>query len=252
MHQATLWCLLLVVVSSAISASASRLVNMPLTVKQQSAHVRLHRRDLAAQPLQQDSALLEQVANLQAALSNAAASNTTLRSEIMSQLAHVLFMLGRHEQALTMANNALALNPANTMAQEGVYHSSMAIKQRPADELNLAGAQLFTAREYEAAIQCFESALQASVPDHPVRLIYMCNQVAALLMLERYDDALGKVREALALAPAHPKALELLESVEEEKRKALLVPNCPDGFTGQTCELRASYMLFSLFIFCLN
>ena len=90
---------------------------MPLTVKQQSAHVRLHRRRLALQ----ESALLEQVANLQAALSNAPASDTTLRSEIMSQLAHTLFMLGRHEQALTMANNALALNPANTMAQKDVY-----------------------------------------------------------------------------------------------------------------------------------
>jgi len=138
------------------------------------------------------------------------------RPDLLNTRAAILGMLGRHEEALSTCERALALQPRSVYAlsnramllhnlrrgDESIACYSHALTLFPNDVALLTnfGAALVDFWRPQEALACYDRALGLQ-PGSPDALNGRGN---ALRMLERFEEALKSFAQALELNPGHP------------------------------------------------
>ena len=92
--------------------------------------------------------------------------------------------LGRFDEALASYDRALALEPESA----GMWNNK--------------GSLLMELGRLEAALQCFERAIDLAAPVSTVKAVYWLNRGKALYMLGRYAEARDALMHSHALDPS--------------------------------------------------
>ena len=140
-------------------------------------------------------------------------------ADALANLASVLNMLARFDDALACASNALRIEPRHAAAlyhrglalqrlhrlEDGVqsYDDALAVYPRFAEALVNRGVALHELRRHADALASLDRALSIR-PDH-VEALY--NRALTLQRLQRHTDAIASCDRALALRPAFAEAL---------------------------------------------
>ena len=119
-------------------------------------------------------------------------------------------MRGEHNEALALADEALALDIFNAEAREQYMMALNLEKRKRAQELNLEGVDLFKKQQYREAMGVFRNACSVLTGEKDValRVSLLTNYASVLNMMEEYGEALQVASDALTLDAAHAKSAE--------------------------------------------
>ena len=169
------------------------------------------------------------------------------RADYLGNQAAALFFLERYDEAIAAADASLRADASasNEHARNWRQSALDAKTQRAAEEWNAVGVEFFKNDEYDKAIEAFDKAMAAvaALGDKAdavsLRSTCLSNQAHSLSMMERFDEALDKAEQALALVADNKHALEQKVYAEQSLVKLTqTVFDCPEGFSYSFIHLR--------------
>mmetsp|Transcript_37973 Transcript_37973/g.43031 ORF Transcript_37973/g.43031 Transcript_37973/m.43031 type:complete len:493 (-) Transcript_37973:1698-3176(-) len=114
--------------------------------------------------------------------------------------ARLYYYQGNFELAKKHVKDVLMRDPDNLNAQNALR------KINKLDNIKKEGNSLFSAGKNEEAVEKYSSALEIDPLNTTFNSTLLCNRAAAKMKMDKYDDALGDVSQAITLNPDYAKA----------------------------------------------